>query len=123
MAIKYPIPVLLDTCISVDASRQLETAGHDVIWAGDWHPDPGDEAILRAAHEQQRVLITLDKDFGELGVLRRLPHYGILRLLGFRATEQGSACQRVLAAYADDLRAGGILVVEPTRVRIRRKFE
>lgn len=113
--------VLLDTCISVEAVRQLREAGHDSIWAGEWRPDPGDEAILRAAHEQQRVLVTLDKDFGELGVLRGLPHHGIVRLVGFRAREQGSVCQRVLDIYADDLKQGAILTVEPGRVRIRRR--
>jgi len=82
-----------------------------------------DEAILRAAHDQQRVLVTLDKDFGELGILRGLPHYGIVRLLGFRAGEQGTICRGILATFAKELNKGAILVVEPGRVRIRRKPE
>jgi hypothetical protein len=45
-------------------------AGHDVIWAGDWSDDPGDEAILARASEERRVLVTLDKDFGELAIVR-----------------------------------------------------
>jgi predicted nuclease of predicted toxin-antitoxin system len=36
-------------------------------------------------------VITLDKDFGELVVVRRQPHAGILRLVGFRSAEQASA--------------------------------
>jgi len=115
--------VLLDTCLSVEAVRQLQDAGHDVVWAGEWQSDPGDEAILSLANEQGRVLVTLDKDFGELGVLRRLPHHGIIRLLGFRAIEQGVVCQRVLVAYGEELMNGAILVVEPGRVRVRRRPE
>ncbi|WP_343419288.1 DUF5615 family PIN-like protein [Candidatus Flexifilum breve] len=52
-----------------------------MIWAGDWGADPGDTAILERAHEEGRILITLDKDFGELVIVRRLPHSGIVRLV------------------------------------------
>jgi hypothetical protein len=54
--------VLLDTCVWGGARAVLEQAGHNVLWAGDWTPDPGDEEILTRAHEQGRVLIMLDKD-------------------------------------------------------------
>ncbi|MCZ7562896.1 MAG: DUF5615 family PIN-like protein [Burkholderiales bacterium] len=47
----------------------LAAAGHDAIWTGDWTPDPGDEAILEFAQRESRILITLDKDFGELAVV------------------------------------------------------
>jgi predicted nuclease of predicted toxin-antitoxin system len=33
----------------------LETAGHDVIWSGDWPEDPGDEEILAQAHREGRT--------------------------------------------------------------------
>ena len=57
--------VLLDTCVAgALVSPALTEAGHDVVWAGDWDSDPGDEAILAHAHREGRVLVTLDKDFG-----------------------------------------------------------
>jgi predicted nuclease of predicted toxin-antitoxin system len=66
------VKVLLDSCISGRAKGELETSGHDVAWCGDWARDPGDEEILRTAHAEGRVLVTLGKDFGELVVkLRR----------------------------------------------------
>ena len=68
--------VLLDTCVSGAVRLQLERAGHDVIWAGDWDEDPGDDVILAIARDQQRVLVTLDKDFGELAVVRGASHCG-----------------------------------------------
>ena len=40
---------------------------------GDAPSDPGDEAIMRIAHAENRVLVTLDKDFGELAFHRGLP--------------------------------------------------
>ncbi len=57
--------VLLDTCVWGNAKEQLLQKGHDTIWAGDWPEDPGDLEILELAHKQNRVLVTLDKDFGE----------------------------------------------------------
>ena len=55
--------LLLNTCISSAAAVSLKAAGHDVIWAGDWPADPGDDEIMALAHQEGRILITLDKDF------------------------------------------------------------
>jgi predicted nuclease of predicted toxin-antitoxin system len=74
------LKLLLDTCIAKSARDCLLAAGHDVLWAGEWSIDPGDEQILTMAYQQQRVIVTLDKDFGELAVLRKVPHAGIIRL-------------------------------------------
>lgn len=79
--------VLLDTCVSLQAKVQLEAAGHDVVWVGE-EQDPGDEAILKRAHSEQRVLVTLDKDFGTLAILHHQPHCGIVRLVGVNSTQQ-----------------------------------
>ncbi|MDA1129612.1 MAG: DUF5615 family PIN-like protein [Chloroflexi bacterium] len=66
------------------------SAGHDVAWAGEWIEDPGDEEILRLAHSESRILVTLDKDFGELAVLHQQPHSGILRLVNWSTGQPDS---------------------------------
>lgn len=111
--------VLLDACLSPQAKSELEAAGHDALWAGDWSEDPGDAAILARANQEGRVLVTLDKDFGELGVLHNAPHRGIVRLVNFRSHQQGRACAEILAHYADDLGRAAIITAEPGRIRIR----
>ena len=110
---------LLDTCVLGGAKAELQATGHDVLWTGDLTQDPGDEDILAQAHREQRVLITLDKDFGELAIRRSLPHCGIVRLVNFSARQQGAVCQQVLARYGDELARGAIVTVEAGRVRIR----
>lgn len=111
--------VLLDTCIAAQAPEVVRQAGHDVIWAGDWSPDPGDEEILRHAAVDSRVLATIDKDFGELVIVRGMLHVGLIRLVGFRSRDQGPALVNLLAAYEAELASGAILTAEPWRVRVR----
>ena len=111
--------VLLDACVWGGALPEVAGAGHDAIWAGDWPSDPGDEAILARALDETRTLVTLDKDFGELAVLRRQRHCGIVRLVGFAARRQGAVCVDVLARYGEDLAGGAVITVEPGRVRVR----
>ena len=111
--------LLLDSCMSPAAAVELRADGHDVIWAGDWPTDPGDSEVLRRSHAEGRVLITLDKDFGELAVALRRPHAGIVRLVGFRAAEQARACFPVLRRFEAELTSGAIVTSSPDRLRIR----
>ena len=111
--------LLLDSCVWGGAVAELAVHGHDVDWSGNWPRDPGDTEILSRAHDEGRVLVTLDKDFGELAIAQGLPHAGIIRLVGFAATRQAKVCAHVLDRYGAELSAGAILTVEPGRIRIR----
>ena len=111
--------LLLDACVWGGAKQYLEGQGHNVVWAGDWHEDPGDREILERAHNEDRILVTLDKDFGELAILEGISHSGILRLVDISATKQGMICDEIITRYSGDLVPGAIVTVEPGRVRIR----
>jgi predicted nuclease of predicted toxin-antitoxin system len=113
------VKLLLDTCVWGGATETLVSAGHDAVWAGDWSSDPGDEEILARAHEEDRILVTLDKDFGELAIVRGQPHNGIVRLVDISATRQGPVCVWILDHYGSDLSQGAIVTVDAGRVRIR----
>ncbi|MBO1437923.1 hypothetical protein J3L12_12025 [Meiothermus sp. CFH 77666] len=65
------------------------------------------------------MLITVDKDFGELAIRRSLPHCGIVRLVNISVRQQGAICQQVLTQYGDELTRGAIITAEAGRVRIR----
>ena len=111
--------VLLDSCVWGGVRKALSDAGHDVVWAGDWTRDPGDEEILDHAHQETRVLITLDKDFGELAIVRGLPHGGLIRLVDLSTSDQARISVAVLAKYGRELEARAIITVEAARVRVR----
>jgi len=111
--------LLLDACVWGGACKEIEAAGHDVIWAGEWIEDPGDEEILARAYSEGRVLVTLDKDFGELVVVRGMLHRGIVRLVNIAAKLQAGVCLRVLTLHGKDLEAGALVTAEPGRLRVR----
>lgn len=111
--------VLLDACVWRGSVGDIERKGHDVLWAGDWPDNLSDEAILARAAREGRVLVTLDKDFGELAVVHGIRHTGIIRLVGISARNQGSLCVEILSRYAQDIARGAIITVEPGRVRVR----
>lgn len=111
--------ILLDSCISCQTRGFLSAYGFDVVWTGDFPSDPGDEEILSKARQEGRILITLDKDFGELVILKGMAHKGIIRLVNFRSTQQGPVSLQVLKQYRQELFQDAMITVEPNRVRIR----
>lgn len=111
--------LLLDTCVWGGAKDELQRAGHDVVWCGDWAADPGDMEILELARQEGRVLVTLDKDFGELAIVKGLLHCGIVRLVGLRAKEQAPLLASALVLHGQELSRGAIVTVEPGRLRLR----
>lgn len=111
--------LLVDSCASSRIAQQLRLEGYDVIWVGDWPQDPGDDEILRVAWAEGRVVITLDKDFGDLAVHRSLQHHGILRLVDLPLAEQAQRCARALQAHGPELAGGGIVTLERGRTRVR----
>ena len=111
--------VLLDTCVWSGAKKVLTDAGYDTLWVGDFLQDPGDEVIINLAFKENRVLITLDKDFGELAVVKGMPHRGIIRIVDHAALEQGPVCVRVLEKYNEDLKKSALITVDKSRIRVR----
>jgi predicted nuclease of predicted toxin-antitoxin system len=111
--------ILLDACVWGKAKERLTQEGHDVVWAGDWLEDPGDLDILKLAHAENRALVTLDKDFGELAIVRKVAHSGIVRLVNISARKQADMCLYAIGRYEEMLLNGAIVTVEANRVRVR----
>ena len=112
--------LLVDNCFSRRFAEVLRSAGHDVLWAGEWGPDPGDEEILARAFEADRVLVTRDADFGELIVQQGRPHAGMVRLVELSTDESASLCLEVLAIYEEDLVERAMIIAGIDQIRVRR---
>lgn len=111
--------LLLDSCIWRPASAELAAAGYDVVYVLAEGEDPGDEEILRRAHAESRILVTVDKDFGELATVRNQPHSGIVRLVGFSVTKHAAMAALAVEQFGEELLLGAVVTVEPGRIRIR----
>jgi predicted nuclease of predicted toxin-antitoxin system len=111
---------LLDVCASSRALRTLlSDLGHDVLSALDRDPRASDEALLALAMQEARVLVTEDKDFGELVFVHRLPHPCIIRFVDMHVEEKIAAMRELLERHADAIRDGAFIVVTRRRIRIR----
>jgi predicted nuclease of predicted toxin-antitoxin system len=112
---------LLDVCVS---SRSLQAylldRGHDVLLAHSIDPKSSDELLLDTALHDDRVLVTEDKDFGELVFVRHLPHGPIIRLVELTVDEQVAAMGELLDQRSSILSGPVIVTVTRGRIRIRR---
>jgi len=63
----------------------LRSSGNDVLWLPDYDCHLDDASLLKLAAEEDRIIVTNDKDFGELTFLQRRPSAGIIL---FRIDEQ-----------------------------------
>ena len=103
-----------------DAVASLRNGGHDVAWVRTEGPGEPDQQVLARAQRERRILLTFDKDFGELAWRSSLPaESGIVlfRIPMPPPGRVGEALSGILASREDW--SGNFAVVEPGRVRIR----
>jgi predicted nuclease of predicted toxin-antitoxin system len=101
------------------AVEVLRAQGHDVLWIVENCPSVEDEYVLDLAVRESRVLLTQDKDFGELAFRRGLPATSGIVL--FRvAPVPDSVAELAGKAFRDNVDfRGKFVVVEDGRVRER----
>jgi predicted nuclease of predicted toxin-antitoxin system len=111
--------ILADENVPVVAVKALRGRGHNVSWIREESPGIEDIAVLTKAKEEQRLLITFDKDFGELAFKRRMPSpQGIVL---FRISMPSADYVAEIAVTALESRSdwtGHFAVIEDDRVRL-----
>ena len=103
------------------AVHWLRNAGHDVVWARTHMAGGTDSALLAAAQKDSRVVLTCDKDFGELVYRQRLHHCGVMlvRVDGISNVDKARIVARAIREHEADL-PGAFTVIQPGTIRIRR---
>jgi predicted nuclease of predicted toxin-antitoxin system len=109
---------LLDSCISSFAVRDLRDAGFDVLWIPEGGKDPGDDAIMQKAFDGDFILVTADKDFGELVFVFGRPHPAIIRLVDITARNQGKVLLKLIETHCADIEKKALITVDRYRVRV-----
>jgi len=111
---------LVDRCAGATLARWLRDHGYDVEDAGEWPEDPGDAEILQRAAAEDRILVTIDTDFGLLVFAGGRPHRGLVRLPDSPAEDRIAIFSDLLARHGADLEARAVITVRAGRVRISR---
>lgn len=98
----------------------LRAAGHDLVWARTDMPGSSDETVLARAQAEGRILVTHDKDFGDLAFHVGLPATcGIILIrLGHLAPDVVAQRSVAIIGSRSDW-AGHLSVVDERRVRMR----
>ncbi len=113
---------LLDQDVYAVIKRFLNTLGHDVVPVAQIGLSRADdEEILRVAQELARILVTCDRDFGNLVFVRALGS-GVLYLRILPSTQNAvhNELERVLGIYAEEELKKAFVVISPDGHRIRR---
>lgn len=112
--------ILADESVDVPVIRSLREAEYDVVPILESSPGISDKQVLALARQQERPLITVDKDFGELVFRLRLSGAGVLlyRLEGFSNAEKADLVLKTLQQHAIELPTNfGVLTGKLFRLR------
>ena len=101
--------------------ERLRHDGHEVVYVAELSPSVTDEEVLRQANARRAILLTADKDFGELVFRQGLVHSGVvlIRLAGLANATKAEIVAEVCRDRTAEL-VGAFSVVSPGQVRIRR---
>ena len=101
--------------------RALRAAGHDVKAVAEVASGAMDDVVLELASRERRVLLTEDKDFGQLVFAAGTSTYGVI-FFRYPATARSLLPQVILDLVntQQERLLGAFVVVQPSRIRILR---
>ena len=112
--------LLADENVPGPAVTALREYGHDVVWMHEEALGTPDPEVLARAQLERRVVVTFDKDFGELAFrLGAAAAFGVV-LFRISAESPESVARAAVGAFAERTDwSGTFVVVEDGRIRIR----
>ncbi len=113
--------LLADEGVDKPIVTALINADFDVSYILETHQGAEDEMVLQIANSQNRILLTQDKDFGELVFRLKRAHPGIIliRLDGNFPSQKAQIIIEILSTHEAEL-ANAFTVIQPNAVRIRK---
>ncbi len=109
---------LVDECTGSKVAKWLREQNHEVFSVFDEARGLTDDEVIERAFTEDWILVTNDKDFGEMVFRERRKHKGVifLRLEDERAANKIVVLQRLLENHAEKLPEQFVVATE-TRVR------
>lgn len=114
---------LVDNALPPLFAQLLRSHGHDVVHVRDYQLQSAtDVVIFRRAAEEGRVVVSADTDFGTLLAAQRASQPSVILFRG-RVSRRAESLAKLLLAQLPQLEnpltRGSIVVVEPSRIRVR----
>jgi predicted nuclease of predicted toxin-antitoxin system len=116
------VRLLIDQDVYAVTTDLLRSCGHDIITARELGlSQAADTELLSTAHQDNRIFITRDRDFGYL-VFLKSSALGVIYLRINPTTLQSTHTElmRVLNIHDEATLKSSFVVVEPARHRIRK---
>jgi len=112
--------IIADESVDQPIVAALRQDGHEVFAVAEFSPSLSDEQVLNEANSRGAVLLTADKDFGELVFRQRRIHQGVilLRLAGCTVQTKAMWAREAIRQHAAKLEQA-FAVVTAGSVRIR----
>jgi predicted nuclease of predicted toxin-antitoxin system len=112
---------LADESVDRPVVERLRQEGHQVSYVVELGPGMPDELVLHLANQESALLMTSDKDFGEMVFRQRLLSHGIvlMRLAGFSAEQKADMVAFAVREHFEEL-PYAFVVIAPGMVRVRR---
>ena len=109
-----------DECCDTEMVASLRIEGHEVLYVLEEEPGLQDEVVLQRAYVERRILLTEDKDFGELVYRLRKPAAGIvlIRIAVKLRQSKWPRLKKLIDNYADRL-PGNFVVLNIDKFRFR----
>jgi predicted nuclease of predicted toxin-antitoxin system len=115
---------MADECCDFAVVRALRAAGYDVFAVGEVMQHSVDRSLIELAADEQRILLTEDKDFGGLVYATHARSAGVIliRYPGNARRRLADAVVRLVQTQGERLQ-GSFVVLQPGQVRINRMDE
>jgi predicted nuclease of predicted toxin-antitoxin system len=115
------VKIIADENVDRQIVDRLRADGHEVLFVAELDPGIDDEAVLLRSRQTNAILLTADKDFGELVFRQRLVHAGILliRLAGLAPDVKAVLVAATFHGHGEELRAG-FAVLSERSLRLRK---
>jgi predicted nuclease of predicted toxin-antitoxin system len=114
--------LLVDEGVDKPIVDLLRATGFDVHYILETHRGIEDEKVLQIANEEDRILLTQDKDFGEMVFRLQKVHLGIIliRLGTNTSAEKARLVNYALLEYGEKL-INAFTVIQINTIRIRKQ--
>jgi predicted nuclease of predicted toxin-antitoxin system len=119
------VNLLADENVDRAVVERLRQDGHDVAYVVELFPSIPDEDVLRQANDRNALLVTADRDFGELVFRQRRLHRGVvlLRLAGLSNATKAEIVAEVCRDRASEMFQAFSVIFQPGFAEARASLE